>query len=132
MQAVRAESATMVHEPIDPRSITVLVVDDEPRLVDVVRMNLEMGGYRVLEAFDGAEALEKLKEDLPDLVVLDVMMPEMDGFETLRRLREVSNVPVIMLTVRSEAADRIKGLEIGADDYLSKPFDPRELQSRIK
>ena len=122
----------MVHEPIDPHSITVLVVDDEPRLVDVVRMNLEMGGYRVLGAFDGAEALEKLKQDLPDLVVLDVMMPEMDGFETLRRIREVSNLPVIMLTVRNEPADRIKGLEIGADDYLSKPFDPRELQSRIK
>jgi len=122
----------MVHEQIDPHSITVLVVDDEPRLVDVVRMNLEMGGYRVLGAFDGAEALEKLKQDLPDLVVLDVMMPEMDGFETLRRIREVSNLPVIMLTVRNEPADRIKGLEIGADDYLSKPFDPRELQSRIK
>jgi len=122
----------MVHEMIDPHSITVLVVDDEPRLVDVVRMNLEMGGYRVLGAFDGAEALEKLKQDLPDLVVLDVMMPEMDGFETLRRIREVSNLPVIMLTVRNEPADRIKGLEIGADDYLSKPFDPRELQSRIK
>ena len=122
----------MVHELIDPHSITVLVVDDEPRLVDVVRMNLEMEGYRVLGAFDGAEALEKLKQDLPDLVVLDVMMPEMDGFETLRRIREVSNLPVIMLTVRSEPADRIKGLEIGADDYLSKPFDPRELQSRIK
>jgi two-component system KDP operon response regulator KdpE len=126
------ERTAMVHELIDPQSITVLVVDDEPRLVDVVRMNLEMGGYRVLEAFDGAEALEKLKQDLPDLVVLDVMMPEMDGFETLRRIREVSNLPVIMLTVRNEPADRIKGLEIGADDYLSKPFDPRELQSRIK
>ena len=122
----------MVHEAIDPHSITVLVVDDEPRLVDVVRMNLEMGGYRVLGAFDGVEALEKLKQDLPDLVVLDVMMPEMDGFETLRHIREVSNLPVIMLTVRNEPADRIKGLEIGADDYLSKPFDPRELQSRIK
>ena len=116
----------------DPRHITVLVVDDEPRLVDVVRMNLEFEGYRVLEAGDGYRALEKLKEDLPDLVVLDVMMPELDGFETLRRIREVSNVPVIMLTVRQEETDRIRGLEIGADDYLTKPFSPRELQSRIK
>jgi two-component system KDP operon response regulator KdpE len=116
----------------DPRNITVLVVDDEPRLVDVVRMNLEFEGYRVLEAGDGYRALVKLKEDLPDLVVLDVMMPELDGFETLRRIREVSNVPVIMLTVRQEETDRIRGLEIGADDYLTKPFSPRELQSRIK
>ncbi len=117
---------------IDPRSITVLVVDDEPRLVDVVRLNLEVEGYRVVEAFGGQEALDHLKEDLPDLVVLDVMMPELDGFETLRRIREVSNVPVIMLTVRNEESDRIKGLEIGADDYLTKPFSPRELQTRIK
>src|SRR5258708_15610935 len=116
----------------DPRHITVLVVDDEPRVVDVVRMTLEFGGYRVLEAGDGYEALEKLKQDLPDLVVLDVMMPELDGLETLRRIREVSSVPVIMLTVRQEESDRIRGLEIGADDYLTKPFSPRELQTRIK
>ncbi len=121
-----------MHEQIDPRSITVLVVDDEPRLVDVVRMNLEVEGYRVLEAFDGYEALEKLKQDLPDLVVLDVMMPELDGFATLQQIREVSNVPVIMLTVKQEESDRIRGLEIGADDYLTKPFSPRELQTRIK
>jgi two-component system KDP operon response regulator KdpE len=116
----------------DPRSITVLVADDEPRLVDVVRLNLELEGYRVIAAADGLEALERLKADLPDLVVLDVMMPELDGFETLRRIREVSSVPVLMLTVRNEESDRIRGLEIGADDYLSKPFSPRELQSRIK
>src|SRR5713226_846501 len=116
----------------DPRNITVLVVDDEPRLVDVVRMNLEFEGYRVLEAGDGYRALEKLKEDLPDLVVLDVMMPELDGFETLRRIREVSNVPVIMLTVRQNEQDRIHGLDLGADDYIAKPFSPRELLSRIR
>jgi two-component system KDP operon response regulator KdpE len=110
-----------------------LVVDDEPRLVDVVRLNLEMEGYHVVEASDGQEAITRLKEDLPDLVVLDVMMPEMDGFETLRRIRAVSSVPVIMLTVRQEESDRIRGLEIGADDYLTKsPFSPRELQSRIR
>jgi DNA-binding response OmpR family regulator len=111
----------------------VLVVDDEPRLVDVLRMNLEVEGYRVLEASNGLEALARLKEDLPDLVILDVMMPEMDGFETLKRIREVSSVPVIMLTVRNEESDRIRGLEIGADDYIPKPnISPRELQTRIK
>ncbi len=123
---------SMEHERLDPRSITVLVVDDEPRLVDVVRMNLEVEGYRVIEASSGYEALDRLKQDLPDLVILDVMMPEMDGFETLRAIRAVSNVPVIMLTVRQEESDRIRGLEIGADDYLTKPFSPRELQSRIR
>jgi DNA-binding response OmpR family regulator len=122
----------MAAQGVDPRSISVLVVDDEPRLVDVLRMNLEVEGYRVLDAGNGIEALARLKEDLPDLVVLDVMMPEMDGFETLKRIREVSNVPVIMLTVRNEEIDRIRGLEIGADDYLTKPFSPRELQTRIK
>lgn len=121
------------HERIDPRSMTVLVVDDEPRLVDVVRMNLEVEGYRVVEAANGYEALDRLKQDLPDLVILDVMMPELDGFETLRRIRAVSNVPVIMLTVRNEEADRIRGPEIGADDYISKsPFSPRELLTRVK
>jgi DNA-binding response OmpR family regulator len=117
---------------IDPRNITVLVVDDEPRLLDVVRLNLEMEGYRVITAANGSEALERLKADLPDLVALDVMMPDMDGFETLARIREVSNVPVLMLTVRSEESDRIRGLEIGADDYLTKPYSPRELVTRIK
>src|SRR5258708_35774197 len=122
----------MTEQGFDPRNISVLVVDDELRLVDVLRMNLEVEGYRVLEAHDGLEALDRLKADLPDLVVLDVMMPELDGFQTLKRIREVSNVPVIMLTVRDEESDRIRGLEIGADDYLTKPFSPRELQSRIK
>jgi two-component system KDP operon response regulator KdpE len=116
----------------DPRNITVLIVDDEPRLVDVVRITLEIDGYRVITAANGLEACERLKSDLPDLVVLDVMMPEMDGFETLQRIRAVSSVPVLMLTVRSEEADRIRGLEIGADDYLAKPFSSRELQSRVK
>src|SRR4051794_14860094 len=101
-----------MEQQFDPRNMTVLVVDDEPRLVDVLRINLEVDGYRVIAAGNGLEALERLKEDLPDLVVLDVMMPEMDGFETLRRIRQVSSVPVLMLTVRSEESDRIRGLEI--------------------
>ena len=110
----------------------ILVVDDEQRMVRFVRMNLELEGFRVTEAHNGVEALEKVRETLPDLVLLDVAMPEMDGFETLARIREFSNVPVIMLTVRGEEEDRIRGLDLGADDYVTKPFSPRELASRIR
>jgi two-component system KDP operon response regulator KdpE len=110
----------------------ILVVDDEPRMVRFVRMNLELEGFRVSEAGDGLEALEKVRDELPDLVVLDVNLPELDGFETLERLRETSTVPVIMLTVKGDEEDRIKGLELGADDYVTKPFSPRELVSRIR
>ena len=110
----------------------ILVVDDEPRMVKFVRMNLELEGYRVSEATNGLDALDKVRDELPDLVLLDVMMPEMDGFEALERIREVSTVPVIMLTVKGEEEDRIRGLELGADDYVTKPFSPRELASRIK
>jgi two-component system KDP operon response regulator KdpE len=117
---------------VSPADKLILVVDDEPRMVRFVRMNLELEGYRVAEAGKGMEALEKVRDELPDLVLLDVMMPEMDGFETLQRLREISTVPVIMLTVKGDEADRIRGLELGADDYVTKPFSPRELASRIK
>jgi DNA-binding response OmpR family regulator len=119
-------------DQLDPRNLTILVVDDEPRLIDLIHLNLELEGFHVLEAANGHEALERLKEDLPDLIILDVMMPEMDGFETLKRIREVSTVPVMMLTVRQEEGDRIRGLDLGADDYLTKPFSPRELLSRTK
>jgi DNA-binding response OmpR family regulator len=101
-------------------------------MIRFVRMNLELEGFQVAEASNGLEALEKVRDDLPDLVVLDVMMPEMDGFETLERLREISTVPVIMLTVKGDETDRIRGLELGADDYVTKPFSPRELASRIR
>ena len=117
---------------VEPDAKLVLVVDDEPRMVRFVRMNLELEGYQVAEAGSGIEALEKVRDDLPDLVVLDVMMPEMDGFETLEHMREISTVPVIMLTVRGDEEDRIRGLELGADDYVTKPFSPRELASRIR
>lgn len=110
----------------------VLVVDDEPRMTRFIRMNLELEGYRVVEACNGLEALDKVRTDLPDLVILDVMMPELDGFETLEMLREVSNVPVIMLTVRADEDDKVRGLELGADDYVTKPFGARELASRVK
>ncbi|MBN1661123.1 MAG: response regulator transcription factor [Anaerolineae bacterium] len=117
---------------VDTAEKLILVVDDEPRMVRFVRMNLELEGYQVAEAGSGIEALDKVRDDLPDLVVLDVMMPEMDGFETLEHIREISTVPVIMLTVRSDEEDRIRGLELGADDYVTKPFSPRELASRIR
>jgi len=110
----------------------ILVVDDEPRMTRFIRMNLELEGYRVVEAHDGLEALEQVRTKLPDLVVLDVMMPELDGFETLDMLREISNIPVIMLTVRADEEDKVRGLELGADDYVTKPFGARELASRIK
>ncbi len=122
----------MENEAFDQRDMTILVVDDEPRIRDLVRMNLEIEHYTVIEASNGIEALDQLRENLPDLVMLDVMMPEMDGFETLRAIREVSTVPVVMLTVRQNEQDRIHGLDLGADDYLAKPFSPRELLSRIR
>jgi DNA-binding response OmpR family regulator len=110
----------------------ILAIDDNPKMTRFIRMNLELEGYRVSEATSGLEALDKVREEIPDLLLLDVMMPEMDGFETLQRIREVSNVPVIMLTVKNEEEDKVWGLELGADDYVTKPFSPRELSSRIK
>ncbi|MEK9164019.1 MAG: response regulator, partial [Chloroflexota bacterium] len=110
----------------------ILVVDDEPRMIRFIRMNLELEGYAVFEAADGVRALQQVRDTLPDLVILDVMMPELDGFETLQDLREFSSVPVIMLTARGEEDDRVRGLELGADDYVTKPFSPRELVSRVK
>jgi len=114
-----------------PAPRVVLVVDDEPRMIRFIRMNLELEGYQVVEASDGIEALDQIRKHMPELVVMDVMMPKMDGFETLRLLREITTVPVILLTVRSDEDDRIRGLELGADDYITKPFSPRELVSRV-
>ncbi len=110
----------------------VLVVDDEPRMTRFIRMNLELEGYRVIEAHNGLEALDKVRTNLPALVILDAMMPELDGFETLEILRETSSIPVIMLTVRADEEDKVRGLELGADDYVTKPFSTRELVSRVK
>jgi two-component system KDP operon response regulator KdpE len=121
----------MEMDAFDQRDMTILIVDDEPRIRDFMRMNLELEHYRVIEATNGVEALEQVREHLPDLVILDVMMPEMDGFETLRAIREVSTVPVIMLTVRQSEQDKIHGLDLGADDYLAKTASPRELLSRV-
>jgi DNA-binding response OmpR family regulator len=110
----------------------ILVVDDEPRMINFIRMNLELEGHQVIDAHSGLEALEAVRTKLPDVILLDVMMPDLDGFETLRLLREFSTIPVIMLTAKGEENDKVYGLELGADDYITKPFGPRELSSRIK
>ena len=110
----------------------ILVVDDEPRIIKFVQYNLELDGFRVISANNGLEAVEKVRTDLPDLVVMDVMMPQMDGFEALKRIREVSNVPVIMLTVKDEEDDKHVAFAAGADDYVTKPFSPRELTDRVR
>lgn len=110
----------------------ILVVDDEPRIIRFVQINLEMEGFQVVAASDGLQALDQVREKMPALVLLDVMMPEMDGFETLRMMRETSSVPVIMLTVRNSEEDKVRGLDLGADDYMTKPFSPRELVSRVR
>ncbi len=114
------------------RKYRILVVDDERRMVGFIRLNLEQDGFEVIEAHNGSEALERLRDSLPDLVLLDVMMPDIDGFEVLRTIREFSQIPVIMLTAKSEEDDIVKGLELGADDYVTKPFSPRELVTRVK
>lgn len=110
----------------------ILVVDDEPRMIQFIRMNLEAEGARVAQASNGLEAVDKVRELLPNAVIMDVMMPALDGFEALKLIRESSDVPVIMLTVRADEEERVRGLELGADDYMGKPFSPRELASRLK
>lgn len=110
----------------------ILVVDDEERMVRFIRLNLEHDGFRVSEAFNGTQAIERLRDSLPELVLLDVMLPDIGGFEVLRMIREISDVPVIMLTAKGEEEDRVRGLELGADDYVTKPFSPRELVSRVR
>jgi len=110
----------------------VLVVDDDPLLVRLVRTHLEKAGYKVLSAADGDAALELAANELPDLVVLDLMLPKLDGYEVCRRIREFSMVPVVMLTARGEPVDRLRGFEMGADDYVAKPFVPAELLARVR
>ncbi len=110
----------------------ILVVDDEPRMIHFIRLNLEHDGFEVYEALSGTHALAQLRDQMPDLVLLDIMMPDLDGFETLRMIRDLSSVPVIMLTAKGEEEDKVRGLELGADDYITKPFSPRELVSRVR
>ena len=110
----------------------ILVVDDEAHIVDLVRLYLEREGYRVRSAGSGQAALSEVRSHPPAMVILDVMLPGMDGFEVCRRLRAESQVPVLMLTARDEDLDKILGLELGADDYLTKPFNPREVVARVR
>jgi DNA-binding response OmpR family regulator len=111
---------------------TILVVDDEKNIVQLARLYLGNEGFRVEEASNGKQALEKARSLNPDLIVLDLMMPEMDGLTVCKELRKTSNVPVIILTARDDDVDKIVGLEVGADDYVTKPFNPRELVARVK
>ena len=110
----------------------ILVVDDEKKIVEIVRAYLEREGYEVSAAYDGKSALEAVKRMPPDLVVLDLMLPQISGWDVCRALRADSNIPIIMLTARDDVTDKIVGLELGADDYMTKPFDPKELVSRVK
>ena len=110
----------------------VLIVDDELTIIKLLRANLEANGYETLAAMDGAEALQEVERELPDLVILDIMMPKTDGFEVCRRLREWSQVPIIMLSARGDLIDKVKCLDLGADDYLSKPFGIEELLARVR
>jgi two-component system KDP operon response regulator KdpE len=116
--------------PLAPRLL--LIVDDEARMRRFIRMNMELEGNQLIEAENGLQALEQVRQYTPDLIIMDVMMPELDGFETLKMLREISTVPVILLTVKDEEEDKIHGLGLGADDYITKPFSPRELVSRVE
>ena len=110
----------------------VLVVDDERSIVDILRFNLEKEGFEVCTGFDGREALQLFEQERPDIILLDVMMPHMDGLEVCRKIREKSNVPILMLTARAEEVDKVLGLELGADDYITKPFSVRELMARVR
>ncbi|NBZ86526.1 response regulator transcription factor [Stagnihabitans tardus] len=110
----------------------ILLVDDDPRLRDLVRLALERAGFAVIAASDGRAALTQAAREAPDLVILDIGLPEMDGLETCRRLRAGSEVPILFLTARDDEIDRVLGFEMGADDYVTKPFSPRELVARVK
>lgn len=110
----------------------ILVVDDEKKIVDIVKAYLERERYQVIVAYDGEEALDMAREQQPDLLVLDLMLPGISGWDVCRILRKESDIPIIMLTARDEVTDKIVGLELGADDYVTKPFDPKELVSRVK
>jgi DNA-binding response OmpR family regulator len=116
----------------DTTRYKILAVDDEKRMVRFIQLNLEQDGFQVITAYNGKEAIEAVRTQLPDLILLDIMMPDLNGFEVLKKIREVSTVPVIMLTAKGEEDDRIQGLELGADDYITKPFSPREMVSRIR
>lgn len=111
---------------------SILIVEDEQPIVDIIKFNLEKDGYTVYEAHDGAAGLESALTNKPDLILLDIMLPKLDGFEVCKRIREKMSTPIIMLTARDEEVDKVLGLELGADDYMTKPFSVRELSARVK
>jgi two-component system, OmpR family, response regulator VicR len=110
----------------------ILIVDDETNIVEILRFNLKKEGYETLEAYDGEMAVELALNSKPDLILLDIMLPKMDGFSVCQKVRKSSSVPIIMLTAKEEEVDKVLGLELGADDYITKPFSPRELMARVK
>lgn len=115
-----------------PKKAVILVVDDEPHVLKLVKANLESSGYKVLTAANGEQGIKTAERELPDLVILDIMLPKMDGYAACSRIREFSTVPIIMLTARSAQIDLVHGFEVGADDYLTKPFDVTELLMRVQ
>jgi two-component system response regulator VicR len=112
--------------------LKILVVDDEPNIVDILEENLSREGYTILKAYEGATALQIAMDEQPDLILLDCMLPRIDGFEVCKRIRQKSSVPIIMLTAKSEEIDKVLGLELGADDYITKPFSVREVLARVR
>ena len=122
----------MDEELIDKDKKTILIVDDEQHIVDILVYNLEKEGYKTLQANDGLTAVDIALSEKPDLILLDIMLPKMDGLAVCKRIRHTLNVPILMLTAKDEEIDKILGLELGADDYVTKPFSVRELMSRIK
>jgi len=111
---------------------TILLVDDEPHIIELARLYLQQEGFQITSAADGIQALAEVERSAPDLIVLDLMLPRLDGWEVCRRIRATSDLPILMLTARDDDIDKIVGLELGADDYLTKPFNPRELVARVK
>lgn len=110
----------------------ILIVDDEKNIVDILKFNLKKEGFSTIEAYDGEQGLEMALKEEPDLILLDVMLPKMDGFTVCRKLRQQVSTPILMLTAKEEEVDKVLGLELGADDYITKPFSPRELMARVK
>lgn len=114
------------------KKTSILLVDDDPQLIRLVRANLESVGHRVLAAMDARSALELVNMEMPDMIILDIMLPEIDGYELCQRIREFSDIPIIMLTAKVEDTDKVTGLKLGADDYLTKPFSAQELLARVE
>jgi len=110
----------------------ILVIDDDVKICEVIKLYLEKEGFEVVVAHNGMDGISVFKNEMPDLVILDIMLPKKDGYEVCRELRKISNIPIIMLTAKGETFDKVLGLELGADDYIVKPFDPKELIARIK